>query len=115
MLNKKDFELIYNIQANEKYYFNDLDVITPPDFDQNNFIEIKKLFKKLKGEFYSINQVNDILEEIDRITLDQQFQSISATVEEDIYDKKINLKFIIQSSDPVFVERINIFGNYFMN
>ena len=111
LLNNKDFELIYNIQANEKYYFNDLDIITPPDFDQNNFSEIKKLFKSLKGEFYSINQVDDILEEIDKITLDQQFQSISATVEEDIYDQKINLKFIIKSSDPVFVERINIFGN----
>ena len=111
LLNNKDFELIYNIQANEKYYFNDLDIVIPPDFNQNNFNEIKKLFKKLKGQFYSINQVEDILEEIDRITLDQQFQSISAKVEEDIYDQKINLKFIIKSLDPVFVERINIFGN----
>ncbi len=32
-------------------------------------------------------------------------------MEEDIYDQKINLKFIIKSLDPVFVERINIFGN----
>ena len=111
LLNNKDFELIYNIQANEKYYFNDLDIVIPPDFNQNNFNEIKKLFKNLKGQFYSINQVEDILEEIDRITLDQQFQSISAKVEEDIYDQKINLKFIIKSLDPVFVERINIFGN----
>tara|TARA_Y100000768_G_scaffold334476_1_gene275198 strand:- start:2192 stop:4441 length:2250 start_codon:yes stop_codon:yes gene_type:complete len=111
LINNKDFELIYNIQANEKYYFDDLDISIPPDFDQKNFNEIKKLFGSLKGELYSINQVEDILEEIDRITLDQQFQSISATVEEDIYDQKINLKFIIKALDPVFVERINIFGN----
>ncbi len=111
LINNKDFELIYNIQANEKYYFHDLDINIPPDFDQKNFNEIKKLFGSLKGELYSINQVEDILEEIDRITLDQQFQSISATVEEDIYDQKINLKFIIKALDPVFVERINIFGN----
>ena len=69
LINKKHFELIYNIQANEKYYFNELKLKLPEDFEKENFVKIKKLFKKLKGEPYSINQVEDILEEIDKITI----------------------------------------------
>ena len=44
------------------------------------------MFEKLKGEPYSIKQVENILEEIDKITLLEQFESIKATVEEDIID-----------------------------
>ena len=111
LINQKDFELIYNIQANELFYFNDLTINLPVDFDKNNFIDIYELFDKLKGQPYSINQVEDILEEIDKITLDQQFQSTSAEVEENINNQKINLKFIIKELEPIYVEKINIFGN----
>ncbi len=111
LINDKDFELIYNIQANDKFYFNDLDIILPIDFDKKNFSQIQKLFQKLKGEHYSINKVEEILEEIDKITLAQQFQSISAKVEENIINQKIDLKFIIKELEPVYVEKINIFGN----
>ncbi len=52
-----------------------------------------KFFKNLKGESYSINKVEDILEEIDKVTLEEQFESISAVVEENIIENKINLKF----------------------
>ena len=34
LVNEKDFELIYNIQANEKYYFNDLKISLPNNFDK---------------------------------------------------------------------------------
>ena len=111
LINKKHFELIYNIQANEKYYFNELKLKLPEDFEKENFVKIKKLFKKLKGEPYSINQVEDILEEIDKITLLEQYQSISANVEENIINQEINLTFIIEELEPTFVERINILGN----
>ncbi|WP_440634083.1 outer membrane protein assembly factor BamA [Candidatus Pelagibacter sp. HIMB1485] len=111
LINKKDFELIYNIQAKEKFFFNNLSIDIPIDFEISNFFQIQELFKKLKGEPYSINQVEKILEEIDKITLEQQFQSISAKVEENIIGQKIDLKFIIEKLDPIYVERINIFGN----
>ena len=111
LINKKDFELIYNIQAKEKFFFNNLSIDIPIDFEISNFFQIQELFKKLKGEPYSINQVEKILEEIDKITLEQQFQSISAKVEENIIGQKIDLKFLIEKLDPIYVERINIFGN----
>ena len=111
LINQKEFELIFNIQANEKFYFNDLNLKLPNDFDPENFIKLNQFLKKLKGEPYSINKVREILEEIDTITLSEQFKSVSAKVDETIFDQKINLNFIIEESKIVFVERINIFGN----
>jgi len=111
LINKNDFELIFNIQANEKYYFNDLKITLPLDFDKSNFEEINNLFEKLKGEPYSIKQVESILEEIDKITLLDQFESINANVLEDIIDNNINLNFVIEKTEIKFVEKINIFGN----
>ena len=111
LVNKKEFELIFNIQANKKYFFNDLQIKLPNDFDETNFISLSNLFSKLKGEPYSIYEVENILEEIDKITLDSQFQSITANVKENIIEDKINLEFIIKEIDTKFVERINVFGN----
>ena len=37
MLDDTSFELIYNIDAKNKYYFNDLELKLPKDFDKNNF------------------------------------------------------------------------------
>lgn len=111
LINEKEFELIFNIKANEKFYFNDLRINLPKDFEKNNFSQIQKLFQKLKGEEYSINQVEKILEEIDKITLNAQFKSINSEVIENIVDNKINLEFNIEETEALFVERINIFGN----
>ena len=103
--------MIFNIQANERFYFNELKIELPNDFDTSNFQTLIDIFKKLKGEPYSLNRVNDILEEIDKITIFEQYQSISANVLENIEDQKINLNFVIEETEQFFVERINIFGN----
>ena len=111
LVNKNDFELIYNIKANEKFYFNDLSIDLPNDFNRDNFEEINDFLKKLKGKTYSVDIIEEILEELDKVTLLEQYQSISSKVEEDIVDQKINLNFIIKEIDTKYVERINILGN----
>ena len=60
---------------------------------------------------YSINSVEKILNQIDQITINEEFKSISANIEEKIYDDKIDIKFVIKETESYFVERINIFGN----
>ena len=111
LVNKNDFELIYNIKANEKFYFNDLSIDLPNDFNRDNFEEINDFLKKLKGKTYSVDIIEEILEELDKVTLLEQYQSISSKVEEDIFEQKINLNFIIKEIDTKYVERINILGN----
>ena len=111
MINEEEFELIFNIQANKKFIFNNLTLTLPTDFDEKNFLKLKDTLKKLKGEVYSINSVQDILEEIEEITLYDEYKSINALVDENISENKINLNFIIEEMQKLFVEKINIFGN----
>ena len=111
MINEEEFELIFNIQANKKFIFNNLTLTLPTDFDEKNFLKLKDTLKKLKGKVYSINSVQDILEEIEEITLYDEYKSINALVDENISENKINLNFIIEEMPKLFVEKINIFGN----
>ena len=111
LIGSNSFELIFNINSNEKIYFDNLELNLPKDFNTSNFKDLKKLFKKLKGEPYSINRVKKILEEIDKITITEQYESITAQVDENIVNNKINLSFLIEQTDRTFVEKINIFGN----
>ena len=111
LINEDEFELIFNIDAKDKYYFNEITLKIPDDFETENFQSLNLIFKSLKGETYSINKVEDILQEIDKVTLNEQFESISATVQEDIIENKINFQFNIEKSEKIFVEKINIFGN----
>ena len=48
------------------------------------------------------------LEEIDKITLEEEFENISAQVEENIFENKINLNFNIEKTKRLIVEKINI-------
>ena len=43
--------------------------------------------------------------------MEEQYESISASVQENIVKNKINLEFNIEKTDKLFVEKINIFGN----
>ena len=111
LIDKKSFELIFNIDANEKFIFNDLSLVLPDDFQPNNFLDISNLFKELKGKHYSLNKIEKILNEIDKITLDEEYENIKAEVNETIVGNLINLKFNINKEEKFLVERINIFGN----
>ena len=106
-----DFELIFNIDAGKKFSFGNIDLILPQDFDKNNFATLQNLFLELKGKNYSIILVEEILNEIDKITLDQQYESINATLIENIDEDKINISFTINEIEKYYVQQINIFGN----
>ena len=69
------------------------------------------MLKSLKGKPYSILSIEKILEQIDIITLDQEFQSINATLEENIVDNKLNINFKIEEAEKYYLSRINILGN----
>ena len=107
-----DFELIFNINANEKFLFNDIKLKISADYDKENFSQIYKSFDELKGKPYSLNSIDNILDLIDEIVISEQFEAINAEVNEQIIDdNKINLTFEVQETEKFFVERINIYGN----
>ena len=111
LISKNEFELVFNIDANEKFYFNNLKLNISDDYNRNNFKKITKLFDKLKGSPYSINSIDNVLNLIDDIVISKQFESIKATVEEKVVGNKIDLIFEVKETEKFFVERINILGN----
>ena len=111
LIKNDEFELIFNIDVNKKYFFGKLNLNLPNDYDISNFSNIEKLFNNIEGEPYSLNSVRDILDEIDTIVLSNQFESVNAIVNESFESDKINLEFTINESDKFIVEKINIFGN----
>ena len=111
-LDNQNFELTYNINAGKKFTFNDLKIVLPEDYESKNFVGISKTFEELKNTTYSLNKIDKILKEIDKIALSQQYEFINAKVEEKIIDdNKLNLTFIISESQKNYVEKINIIGN----
>ncbi len=111
ILNNQSFELIFNIDANSKLLFGDLKIDLPSDFSKSNYEEVEKFFKKLENEPYSINRIEDIVEKIETITINEQFESVQAKVTENIVSNKINLNFKIEEMERFFIEKINILGN----
>ena len=109
------FELVFNIDAGEKYYFNKVNLVIPDDFEKDNFLKMNNSLKDLENNLYSLNQIKKILDEVDKIVLQKQFQFINASYSENIIDNKINLTITIAESEKIFVEKINIFGNYITN
>ncbi len=111
LINNDEFEIVFNIDAKNKFYFGDLNLDIPVDFEISNFKDLNKTFDNLKNEPYSINSVEKIIDEIDKIAIIEQYESISANVIENIVDNKINLTFKIEETEKYFIKKINIFGN----
>jgi len=112
LTDNKNFILNFNIDAGNKYKFNELNLILPRDFDEENFSDIIETLMSLKGKIYSISKIERILKQVDKITLSKQYEFIKVEVSENtIDDNKINLDLIVSESKKFYVEKINIIGN----
>jgi outer membrane protein insertion porin family len=110
-LGNDEFEIIYNISSGKKFYFNEFEINLPIDYERSNFAQLDKIFNDLKGKNYSLNSIDRILKEIDKIVLNDQFEFLKSTVNENIQNNLINLTFDISESEKFYVEKINILGN----
>jgi len=111
-LDSSNFELDFNIDAGKKFFFKELNLILPDNFEKTYFKDIEKIFDKLKNEPYSLDRINEILDEIDKIALSKQYEFISAEIEEKISDEnKLTFDIYLKETEKFYVERVNIFGN----
>ena len=111
LINDDEFEIIFNIDPGKKINFNEMRIVLPDNFTKSNYKNLEDLFEKLKGEKYSINSVEKILNEIDKITIQEEFKSSRAYIKENLVNDELNIDFIIEESTKFVVEKINIFGN----
>ena len=111
-LGNDEFEIIYNILPGKKYYFNEISLNLPADYNIDDFAKLDKIFEKLNGKTYSLIAIDEILKEVDNIVLKEQYEFLNSTVNEEFNDNLINLTFnIVEMDDKFYVEKVNIFGN----
>ena len=96
IINDRDFELIYNINAGEKYYFDKLTLNIPDDYPENSFKNINDILINLNGEPYSFKKIEDILDEIDEIAQTKDFEFVNVKYSEETVGNKLNLNINYQ-------------------
>ena len=112
IFNDNFFELIYNINSGNRYTINNAILDIPIDYDPKDFKEVTNSIEDLKDKKYSLNEINKVIREIDKISVSRLYDFIDATIEiDEVNNDKLDLKFAVIESDKFFVNRIDIFGN----
>ena len=111
VVNESEFDLVFNINAGKKFYFGNLILKLPLNYNKSNFIKLNDKLNSLKNEPYSINSIEKITREIDLLALNEQYETITVNVLETINDNQLNLEFVISESEKMFVRKINVLGN----
>ncbi|MDB2428043.1 outer membrane protein assembly factor BamA [Candidatus Pelagibacter bacterium] len=116
IIQDNNFNLTYNINAGKKFFFNNLNLSIPTDYNPDNFKFIQLLLDDMKDKPYSSNSINKLLNEIDNIAVTKQYEFINASFKENIVNEnQIDIEFLINDSQKLYVDRINIVGNDITN
>ena len=111
--NESQFELIFNINSGNKYYFNDVSILNNNEIPLESLDIFIKEFKNLKGKKYSKKIIDNLVDDINEFTIENDFVFVNARYDEVIKDDtKIDVIFNFDDLERYYVERINIFGNF---
>tara|TARA_B100002051_G_scaffold270790_1_gene304305 strand:- start:752 stop:2980 length:2229 start_codon:yes stop_codon:yes gene_type:complete len=106
------FKLVYNINAGPKFIVDKASLSLPIDYDEKDFLNVKKRLAKLEGEHYSINKLKKIADEVEKLTLRNDYEFLDASFNEKIVsNNKLNLVFEIKEFPKQYLSKVNIFGN----
>ncbi len=112
-VNNEFFELIFNIDAGDKFFFNNIVIDLDNDFDKQNFFKIQNKANELKGQKYSPKKLNKIVEDIDKIVLQKEFLFLNTKYDINITeDNKVNVNLKFEDLEKFYIEQINVFGNF---
>ena len=107
------FELIFNINAGNKFYFDEIKFDEAKNIEENDLKFFKKKFNDFKDKNYSEKKLLNLIDEINEFTLENDFIFLNANFKTIIKDSnKINVIIDFEDLDRIFVDRINIFGNF---
>ena len=113
LVNQDSFELVFNIDSGNKYFFNNIKLKLSDEYLNENFDSLIKLFDDLKGKKYSLNSIKDIIKEVDKIALQKEFVFVNARYNEKLIDNnKIDIDIMLDEIEKNYIERINIYGNF---
>ena len=110
---KKNFELTFNIDSGKKYYFNNINLNIDDDFPKDFFKDTYGLIKDLNGKKYSSKIVEDMIENLNKISIQNDFVFVNAKYETKIVNSnKLDINIYFDKTEQFYVDRINIFGNF---
>ncbi len=110
---KNQFELVFNINSGEKYFFGEIKIDENNDLTSENLKKFNDKFKSLEGKKYSKKKVVNLIDEINNFTLQNDFIFINADYKEIVKsDQIINIIIKFKETEKNYVQRINILGNY---
>ena len=112
---ESNIELTFSINAGKRYRFKKFSTNIDPVFQVSIFEELKPIFNKYAGEYYSPFKVKKILESIDEIIDNNQLQFVQHTVKEFSGEDGIDVEFKIFEGEKIQIERVNISGNNVTN
>tara|TARA_Y100000590_G_scaffold91880_1_gene103819 strand:+ start:3635 stop:5884 length:2250 start_codon:yes stop_codon:yes gene_type:complete len=113
LVNQDSFELVFNIDSGNKFFFNNIKLKLSDEYLNENFDSLIKLFDDLKGKKYSLNSIKDIIKEVDKIALQKEFVFVNARYNEKLIDNnKIDIDIMLDEIEKNYIERINIYGNF---
>ncbi len=109
---ENQFELIFNINAGKKYFFDNISIANSKDLNNEDLSKFQNKFNKLEGKYYSKKKVDNLIDELNNFTLKNDFVFLNANFKEIIKNNKIDIIINFDDLDKIFVERINILGNF---
>ena len=111
--NDNQFELIFNINAGNKFYFDNVKFAKTDAIRDDDLKIFEKKFNDLKNKNYSEKKLINLIDEINEFTLSNDFIFLNANFVTKIKDQnKIDIIINLEDLDKVFVDRINILGNF---
>ena len=110
---QNQFELIFNINAGDKFYFNDIKFLNNQNLPLDSIKIFEKKFAKLKGKKYSKKKINNLIDDLNNFALLNDFVFVNANFDEVIKSEdKIDIIVNFDDMSKKYVERINVFGNF---
>ena len=111
LVDKNKFVITFNIDSGNKYFFGDFKLNLPNDFDKKKFIKLDKIFEDLKDQTYNISEIEGIINEIENISLQENYEFINADIVENKTNNRIDFEINIKETENIYISRINILGN----
>ena len=107
-----NFKLQYNINAGPKFKIIKSSLVLPEDYNKDDFVRINERLSNLEGKIYSLNKLNKIAKEVDKLTYRNDYEFINAAFKEKIVNEnELEIIFEIKEFEKRYLTEVNVFGN----
>jgi outer membrane protein insertion porin family len=111
IVDSNNTKIIYTINAGERFKINRISLNISDVLDKNKFEPLLNEFNKIVGKYYSPFKIKKLLDNLDILIADNDFQFVEHSVNEIIENENIEIKINIYEGPKQIIKKINIVGN----